>query len=207
MSHSKIVVPGGRERSVLHRARRITAKTRVTPHEIKLRLYSISGVLGFSIAAGVAVYIAIWANVFETAASQRLAVFLLLGTVGISLLSIGALLLALWGCLLYEHVERVAAESDLVAPTAIAQEGIAIWYDPDFAEQLAMTVMSNMSKTAPALRIDHEAARLAVAQLIKEKEFERQMADLYCQRVAQRSGESELVRELQHLKGSEVVHA
>jgi hypothetical protein len=179
--------------AVLRSAQRISARAQVSPGELKRRLYTTCGVFAASLLVVVATLLAIWADWFATPAAQRLAVFLLVGSSGIACLSVVATVTVLWSSLLYEHVQRVSAESELLAPTAVAQESFAVWYDPNFAEQVAATIMLHAAGRLP---MDQETARKLAVNMVLQKDVQKQMADLFQARVAAGTGQDELVREL-----------
>lgn len=191
---SNIIIPGRDESAVaiLRSAHRIAAKAAVTPSEIKKHLYIISGVLVIGALGAISTGIAIWAGAFDPSL-QRLAAFLLLGSLSVVAFSVLGLITVAWSNLLYERVRRLALESEFLAPCALAKGSIDVWRNPALTEKIATAVMLQVSHS---LKMSNEDMRRIVATLARETQLRRELSDLYCQELASATGQMELVREL-----------
>jgi hypothetical protein len=109
-----VLTSQGFSKPMLEAAYRLVQKRSIGPLHLKKRLLIIAGVLSLGIAGIIGTLVIISTDGPQSNSARLLTIFIMLGSAALTLASVVALFVTIWGAYVYERIQRLAAVSEVI---------------------------------------------------------------------------------------------
>lgn len=158
----------------LRAARRLIQHADTSPRVMKRRIITALAILGIGLAFSVAVVLAVRFGVPQNDEAKALAMFLLLGSLMLSVAALLSLVLIAWSGYVAEYIRRLEQDVELCESTYLVDQVVGVSMDPEFDEGFAALLEEECRRKEPSVQIPPHL----MASLYNEPTFIQKLSQL-----------------------------